>query len=196
MENAQMPEQRVIDPDKWKPGKYTAKAVDWGVSKTKEGLPQVIVLFEYAQTGSLGANPETRQLMFFGSFKGGAKERTLETLLNLGLRGPVVSLETGRDGKALDHEQEVEIVVEHRVFNDQKRAGIAWVNKLGGRGIQQKLDSNEAKTLFSDLDNEFLATLAAKGLKPKVTLAVCGGTKTIAQKVQEQGTLGEGDIPF
>lgn len=190
MEQSQEQTKKVSDPNRWKPGKYRAKAVDWLTSKTKDGSPQVDILFEYQQPGEQPGSTEQRQMIWYGSFKGGARERTMETLFNLGLRGPVSTLETGRDGKALDAEKEVEIVVEHRVYNGILRAGIAWVNEIGGRGLQNKLAEGESKALFADIDQEFLATLAQKGAEVK------GAPATPAQKTAPAATLSEEDIPF
>lgn len=186
MEAMPQPQQtgrQISDPDRWKPGKYKAKAIVWSISKTKAGLPQVVILFEYQQ------GEESRQLMWFGSFKDKAKDRTLETLFNLGLRSAPSSLESGREGGELDVNQEVEIVVEHRIGQDGvRRAGIAWVNQKG-RGLESKLAQGEAKALLASVDSEFMATLISKGEKPR--------EKNLAQKLeQEQGMLGESDIPF
>jgi hypothetical protein len=183
------------DPDKWKPGKYKAKAVDWGASKSKEGLPQAVVLFEYQQPGAGPGVTEHRQLMWFGSFKGGARERSLETLMSLGLRGPVSEIELGRDGKALDPELEVEVVVEHRIYNNVRKAGIAWVNQVGGRGIaRDKFAPDEARALFADIDQEFMATLMAKGLTPKSQPQAAH--QTPGQQAMQTGMFNEEDIPF
>lgn len=185
---------RVADPDRWRPGKFKAKAVDWGVSKTNAGLPQVVILFEYLQQNQEGVT-ESRQLMWFGSFKGGARERTLETLVNLGLRSPVSTMEQGRNGAALDPDKEVEIVVEHRIGQDgMRRAGISWVNELGGRGVKSNIADGEAQALFSDVDSEFMATLIAKGLP--VIHKGSGNGQTVAQQAQMQGMFNEADIPF
>jgi hypothetical protein len=184
-------EPRIIDPNKWKPGKYRAKALDWGVGKTKAGLPQVIILFEYNQQGDAPGTTESRQLMWFGSFKEKARERTLGVLVNLGLRGPVSTMENGRDGKALDETKEVEIVVEHRADESGKiRAGVAWVNEIGGRGVQSKLAEGEAKALFADVDAAFMATLAEKGIE------MAKPAQTPAQAAAPAGTLTDEDVPF
>lgn len=181
------------DPNRWKPGKYKAKAVDWNCSKTKEGLPQAVVLFDYQQPGPSPGTTEARQLMWFGSFKGGALERTLETLAMLGLRQPPYpAMEKGRDGKALDENIEVEIVVEHRLNNQtgQLRAGISWVNNIGGRALESKLAEGEGTVVFAEANTAFEAYLAREG--------ITAAKPTLAQEIANKtpGTLSEDDIPF
>lgn len=178
------------NPDKWKPGRYKAHALDWGVTKTKAGLPQVIVLFEYEQSPG-----ERRELMWFGSFKDGALARTEDTLFMLGLRqAPYPAMESGRDGKALDEKAEVEIVVEHRLDqNGVKRAGISWVNPLGGRGIDSKLAQGEGQAMFAQANQSFMAKLMQEGAQVQ---QAAGPTQQSKITQPQQGTLDDADIPF
>lgn len=109
---------------KHKPGTYLAKAADWSITKTQSGLPQVSVLFRYQEDAS-----SPRELIWWGSFKETVVERTIETLVALGLKGPLEGLAEGLPGGALSTEKLMEIVVEHRQDNSGNvRAGISWVN--------------------------------------------------------------------
>lgn len=186
---------KAANPDKWKPGKYKAKAIDWGVTKTSAGLPQVSVLFEYQQPGDMPGVQEVRQLIWFGSFKEKAAERSMEVLEMLGLKqAPYPAMEIGREGKALDETIEVEVVVEHRVdLKGVRRAGIAWVNRLGGRGIDSRLEQGEGAQVFAPVNDAYLNYLRSKGVQPQQP------KQTIADQIhapKAQGTLGDDDIPF
>lgn len=189
---------KIANPDRWKPGKYKAKPIDWMATKTKAGLPQVAVLFEYKQPGEMpGAPEESRQLTWYGSFKGGALERTIENLELLGLKQPPYpAMESGREGGALDIETEVEIVVEHRIDqNGVRKAGVSWVNRLGGAGLESKLTPGEGQAVFAEANQAFLAHLQSKGIKAPAA-APAQAQKGPAAPPAAQGNLGEDDIPF
>jgi hypothetical protein len=187
------------NPDRWKPGKYKAKPVDWMATKTQAGLPQVTVLFEYEQDGDMPGKKETRQLSWYGSFKGGALERTIESLEMLGLRQPPYpAMESGREGGALDVNAEVEIVVEHRIHNGVRRAGVAWVNRVGGRAMESKLEAGEGQQVFAEANQAFLAYMQQKGIQPKAAAPAAAAAQpgTIGATPPPQGNLGDDDIPF
>jgi hypothetical protein len=202
-------QKKVVDPSKWKPGSYKARPIDWMVTKTAAGLPQVSVLFEYEQAGDMPGTLEKRQLTWYGSFKGGAQERTIESLAMLGLRQPPYpAMESGREGKALDEAAEVEIVVEHRKdLNGVTRAGVAWVNRIGGRGLQSKLEAGEGNQVFAEANQAFEAFLKANPLPPRAGAPAATGQ---AQATGSQGgatkaapltggptpSFTEDDIPF
>lgn len=190
-----------VDHTKWTPGKYKAKPIDWGTAKTAEGLPQVKVLFTYTQKNPTTGADEAKDLMWFGSFKGGALERTMETLFGLGLRQNPASMESGRDGKALDETVEVEIVVEHRIDNKgQMRAGISWVN-FGNRKMGS-LDPNESKTVFAQANAEYMNFLAKQGVHASAPAGAtvaglpANGTPNLAAQLQQAPQMTESDLPF
>lgn len=142
-----------------KPGAYLAKAVDWGISQTQAGLPQAVICFRYEGGGDL---------LWFGSFKEKAVERTIETLVLLGLKGAVEDLATGVQGKALDMTKEVEIVVEEKADSTGKpRIGISWVN-----------DPNKSRI---------------KGLSKFEASSMLGGANAIL--MQKRGKT-QNDLPF
>jgi hypothetical protein len=188
---------KISDPNRWKPGKYKAKPIDWMVTKTKAGLPQVSVLFAYEQPGEMPGSKEAREITWYGSFKGGALERTLESLEMLGLRqAPYPAMETGREGTALDINAEVEIVVEHRAdLQGVRRAGVAWVNQIGGRGLQSKLEGTEGQQVFAEVNQAYLNYLKSKGIEPKAA-AQAAPAAAAQPGATMQGSLNEDDIPF
>lgn len=195
---------KTSNPDRWKPGKYSpAKPVDWMVTKTNAGLPQVAVLMEYKQPGDMPGTEEVKQLTWYGSFKDGALERTLEILEMLGLRQPPYpAMESGREGAALDVNAEAEVVVEHRV--DQKgvrRAGVAWINRVGGRGIDSKLQPGEGAQVFAQANQAFTGYLAAKGIKVEAPAAAAPAAAAPLQNLGQQIASGTAnfspeDVPF
>jgi hypothetical protein len=132
-----------------KPGRYKAKVIDHGISKTKAGDPQAVVRFEFETTTGY------RELTWFGSFKEGALEHTVRALVNCGLKGanPASALEIGK---------EVSIVVE--IDKDQKgedRNVVRWVNSLGG--ITNKIDQREANALLERFSGVVMALKEKEG---------------------------------
>ena len=128
-------------------GSYLARPVDWGISKTKAGLPQVTVCFRYK-----GADGQDRDILWFGSFKDTVVERTVDTLMAMGLKGSLETLADGVPGAALNSGSEMEIVIEHRVDqNGVKRAGVAWVNDPAKSRIE-KISKAEAGSLLSGVN--------------------------------------------
>lgn len=164
--------------DKHPKGTYMAKPVDWGISKTQAGLPQVAITFRY----------EHGDLNWYGSFKDTVVERTVDTLILLGLKGTLETLADGIPSKALDPEKEVEIVVEHRP--DQKgsmRAGIAWVNDPGRTSIK-KIEKGEASSLLSGINAVLIQRRQAAGVQVSAPAP--------ATQAPPQSTFSTDDVPF
>lgn len=118
-------------------GKYTAKIKDYGIGTTKEGQPKAMIIFTFKDEKGLD-----QELVWSGSFKEGkAREITIDALLTCGLKGDnplamVGGIETG----ILNADQEVQIQVKNELYNDKTYSKIAWINKLGGRMFQDKVD--------------------------------------------------------
>lgn len=113
-----------------RPGTYSAKVGDHGVTETKSGAPQVAVKLSFETPDG------PRQLTWFGSFKDTVVEHTIKALVACGLQGnnPAGPLEIGR---------EVSIVVDVDKDQDGKDRNIVrWVNAPGG--VLKKLASKEA----------------------------------------------------
>jgi hypothetical protein len=133
-----------------KPGRYKARLIDHGVSKTKAGDPQAVARFEFETSAGY------REMTWFGSFKEGAIEHTLRALVTMGLKGsnPAGALEIGR---------EVSIVIS--VDKDEKgveRNRINWVNSLGG--IQNKVDQREASAMLERYSGAVMALKERDGV--------------------------------
>lgn len=132
-----------------KPGRYDAIVKEFGNTKTKDGLPQKAVRFEFEYEDS------TRELLWFGSFKGGALPFTIKALLACGLQGnnPAGPLTIG---------QEVSIVVEVDKDNDGKeRNKVAWVNARGGIG--ETMEDVEASSLMEQFSGAVMAARGSSG---------------------------------
>lgn len=136
-----------------KPGRYTAKVVEHGITETKNGDPQAAIRFSFEAEG------KQRELVWFGSFKEKAAEFTLQALVNCGLQGnnPAGPLEIGK---------EVSIVVD--VDQDQKgndRNVVQWVNKLGGIG--KKIDDSAAASKLERFSGAIMAIKQREGIGPE-----------------------------
>jgi hypothetical protein len=127
-----------------KPGSYPGKLIDWAITETKDGSPQVVCMFEYLQDG------KPLRLNWFGSFKEKAYERTIEALRFLGLQGVDLSiLADGAMGKGLTKDKVADIVVEVRPnLTGKLVAGIAWVNNPHEANIPKKVSRDRAAQLL------------------------------------------------
>jgi len=145
-----------------KPGRYNAKIVDYSVVENDKDEPIVLVTFGFESEGKPCRWSWTGG---FGSDK--AKERTLKTLILMGLRSE--SLEDLCDGPTsnmLDMEKEFEIVLEESEYNGKKRLQIAYVNELGGSGkFGERAVKDDIKKKFGGMS--LRAELSALGFKKK-----------------------------
>jgi len=118
-----------------KPGVYSAKLADYWIGKTKAGLPQAELAFEFECDG------KKESMIWFGSFKEKAVPYTIKTLLICGLTGEDVSaIALGKEGGALEAGREVSIVVSEFLDESGKtKHKIDWVNQPGGAN-REKLD--------------------------------------------------------
>lgn len=124
-------------------GQYVAKIISHGISETKNGAPQATIQFGFDVEG------HQRRLTWYGSFKEGkAREITLKTLLECGLKGnnPAGDLEIGK---------EMYITVDDETGEDGKvRTKVKWVNSLGG--VKNLLDTDLAKAKLGDLEGAIM----------------------------------------
>lgn len=148
------------------PGSYPAKLIDWAITETKAGDPQVACMFSYVQDGK----PLT--LTWYGSFKEKAVQRTLDTIKMLGLKGTDLSiLADGCQGKGLDLSKSVEIVVEVNAdMLGRQRAQIKWVNDPT-RSAQtiRKVDREKAKSLL-EVHSLKLSGMVGVSVTPKAAI--------------------------
>lgn len=127
-----------------KPGKYRGKLIDWAVTETRGGAPQIACMFEYVQDGKPLA------LTWYGSFLDTVIDRTDEVLKFLGFQGIDYSvLADGPDGKGLTLNAEALVTVETRLdLKGVMRAGISFVNDPTRATFTKKLDRAAASKAF------------------------------------------------
>lgn len=137
-------------------GKFLAKIKDYGVSKTKNGNPQVFVQFEFE------AEQATKTLTWYGSFVGGAKDITLKTLITMGLSpqnfNNLIAFNNGVASGMLNLEKPLEIdVQEEPKFDEPGKmvTRIAWVNDPENPGYTvKKLNEAENAQLMGGMNFE------------------------------------------
>lgn len=120
-------------------GRHMAKVIDYGLSETKAGDPQVRVRFKLDGDGS--------EITWFGSLKEGkAQEITVDALLVMGFTGSdLTALEGGSGSKVLNEEKSVSIVVEAETYNGKTTSKVKWVNSIDGGA--KKLDPSKKSSL-------------------------------------------------
>ncbi|MFZ8933688.1 MAG: hypothetical protein ACO2ZP_07310 [Bacteriovoracaceae bacterium] len=156
-------------------GKYLAKIIDFGFTKTSKDKLQVAVKF-----GIEDEEGAKRTIVWFGSLnQGKAREITIKQLLRCGLKGNDIRiLSKGLEGKGLDVETEVEVEIIQ--IEDQKgnlRNKVQWINSLG----MKKIDASEINNQLGDgLSGDILSLRQSTGM--------------IEKAVKEEMSID--DIPF
>ncbi len=149
-------------------GDHIGHVVNWGLSETNGGNPQVYVAMDVGLT-------------WFGYLnEGRAREITLEALVTMGFKGDDLADLVRNPVDALDKNKDLSLVVEHRTYKGKTKAEIIWVNEIGG-GIKNKLDEADALKALSNLKvaGDLMKIRQEKGVK----------TESPAQETA-------GDIPF
>ena len=144
-----------------KPGKYTAKIVDYGIGETKAGNPQAAVVFEFKDD-----QERKWSLSWFGHFTEKTIEKTLDALLVCGLHGnDVGAIASGPEGGALDMSRDVSITVEHETDDKGKtRAKVRWVNRVGGNSFK-RMEQSQAVAKLGNLKGAVLARRQETGIQ-------------------------------
>jgi hypothetical protein len=117
------------------PGRYLSRAIDSQLGYAETGTEQVAVTFEITEEGDF----QGQTITWFGYLTPAASENTIKSLLVCGWSGADVSDLSGMD------RNEVEIVVEHEVYNDVKRARVKWINRPGAGAFVMKRPMTEAQ---------------------------------------------------
>lgn len=165
------------------PGKYLAKVTDYGIGTTKEGLPQVLVMFAYKDK-----DQDEHSLIWFGSLKENAKPYTIDALLACGLKGNDLEvLADGVGNGALDTEKDVQITVEEHEWQGKKSMRIQWINEPGASSFRDKLTKGEAvqKMQGLNLKADVLARRQASGKKDQPAANLQAGIKNLAAESNE-----------
>ena len=133
-----------------KPGQYSAKLLDYAISTTKEGKPQVVAVFEFDDS-----NGDHFQRTWAGSLNHGkAREITLKALKAMGLQGgeeKLPHLAYGVDSGELSLTKRVQITVadEQNPNTLEWSSRIKWVNEIGGPMMGNRLSPDAAKDLLA-----------------------------------------------
>ena len=151
-----------------KPGRYTAKVIDYGIGETKDGNPQAAVTFSFQDSES-----KNRVMTWYGHFTDKTIEKTIDSLLICGLKGnDPRELGKGLEGGALDTNREVSIVVEHDQTQDGKTiAKVRWVNRLGGNAFK-RMDQADVFRKLPDLRGQVVDRRKETGIKDETRPAL------------------------
>lgn len=165
-----------------KAGKYTAKIVDADVWASTKNEPRAVLVFDFMNEEG---NP--RQLMWFGSLNGGAREITVETLVRCGFTGN--DLADLNKGKEVLNEGPYEIVVEMNTYEGKTGPRIKYINAPGGGAFRERMQSADAVQLCSGLN------LGADFMQARAKLGKKTSTPSAASKMTEP-SFKEEDLPF
>lgn len=166
------------------PGSYEAKVIDFGIMKSKNGSPMAAVMFEYKiPTGG------TERITWFGSFNGGAREFTVETLIRLGFVGKNgAELNKGNGSGVLNQEKTFEVVLKNETYMDKTRTKVAFVNLPGGSAFKEKMADGDAAVLMGGMN------LEADFMQARAHVGKVAPAQTTAPAMQQQ--MSEEDIPW
>jgi hypothetical protein len=145
---------------KMQPGTYKAQVLNYTISQTKAGDPQVEVLFEYNDGDTTQVGGTHHQVRWWGSLKQGkGQEWTLKTLDLLGFSGKTnedfAKLADGFESGMLDPTREVSIVLEEDAKDDgRKFIFVKYVNDLNRApaGFKSALSRGEANVKLGALN--------------------------------------------
>ena len=145
-------------------GTFEANIVNYGVSETKDGRPQVTVTFECFHLDEAGLE-KVEKITWYGSLYEGAIPITLETLLHCGLKrenfGKLDKLMFGPQSFLLDLERGRNISIQEKPhYRDASRTQrfIAWIRdpKLSSG---QTIAEEKNNLFFSENSGYFVDTL-------------------------------------
>lgn len=132
-------------------GKFDAKIKDYGTSETKGGNPQVFIKFGFEHEGA------AKELTWYGSFVGGAKDITLKTLIYCGLApqnfGNLVNFKNGIQSQMLDMNKVLNIDVQEEPKQDGSgmQTRIQWVNDPASGPAIKKIDEAKNAQFFGSM---------------------------------------------
>jgi hypothetical protein len=156
------------------PGKYRARATEWGLGETSNNNMQIGVAFE-----CLDLEPGTG-ITWYGSLTDAALEYTLKDLRAMGWQGDDIT-ELDNNGGKLDA-RDVQIVVVHEEYQGKTRAKVKWVNSAGGLAMTNRVTGDKLKGFAAGLRGKIL------GLEP--------GRKPAPAAQPSRQPVRNDDIPF
>lgn len=140
--------------DLYPEGRVPARCVEWALTETNSGAPQVFLRFKALD----GSEPPP----YFGSFSEKALVHTLKALRACGWTGAdVTTLDDAHCG--LDA-NEVSLVVAHEVYEGVTRAKTKWVNAPGA--ALTPLDPAKKASFAAQLKGQILALEQGKPSAP------------------------------
>lgn len=141
----------------YKPGRYTAKVVEYGVPQLEPNQkPHIVLVFEYEETPGV-----KKRISAYRYLTGGAVEYTLKDLLTCGLKSNSVSSLTRPEAF---WDKEVSIVLEDEEYQGKKRTKVKWINEVGG-AKWANMQPMEADAQFAQYDNYIAAMRQEMGKK-------------------------------
>lgn len=115
------------------PGKYLARIIDYGITATKNGDPQIQIKFEFQ-------NPEKAVMNWFGTLKEGkGRDITIKSLIACGIKSDdIAALADGPASQMLNMEKDLNLTVDYQTDdsgkvvekNGKKSLKIQWVNSV------------------------------------------------------------------
>jgi hypothetical protein len=144
------------------PGYYDARLVDYGLTKSKAGLPMAFLKFEFTDDhGGL------QSLSYFGSFKEGkAAEITCEALAVCGwTTNNPADLAKGIESGVLKKGAVVSITVEMNTWEGKTSPRIKYINPIGSGGVKNILNPQDAAQAFGGMDLRAVAQAAKNKYK-------------------------------
>jgi hypothetical protein len=132
-------------------GVFQGKIKDYGTSETKSGNPQVFIKFGFEAEGA------AKELTWYGSFVGGAKDITLKTLIYCGLQpqmfSQLVNFRNGVSSNMLDLNKVLNLDVQEEPKQDGSgmRTLIQWVNDPNSSPAVKKIDEAKNAQFFGSM---------------------------------------------
>lgn len=131
------------------PGKYAARPVEWQLSKTSAGAPQVEVKFEITQACAHTG----LEISWFGFFTDKTKKGTVQSLQFMGS-----DLDFANFNKTSPADVEVSLKIEHDTYEGVTRAKVRFVNDPNRGGlVSAPMDDMEALMFAKRMQAEIAA---------------------------------------
>lgn len=162
-------------------GNFKGNVIDYGVNETKEGLPQVFIVFNVPELN--------KKMTWYGSFKSEqSREITVKAILNCGFTGKsIADLAGGKEAKVLDEHKELELNIDEQEYNGKVQERIQWINVP--YAVKNKLSKAEAISKMSGMNLE--------GLMYKIRSEVPEYSQAQTKSIkQTQDEFSPGELPF
>ena len=150
--------------DKAKAGNFEAAISDYGVMKSKSGLPMAMIRFQIVDNDG-----DNHFLTWYGTFKEGkAAEITSEALAVCGMTSNnPADLAKGGGSGVLKDGGIVSITVKMEEWEGKVRPKIAYINPPGGAGFRDSMEHGEAVQMFAGMNLGGVMAEARKKHAPK-----------------------------